>query len=116
MISVESAYFGDGFVQAEDGIRGYKVTGVQTCALPISSAAKSADGLAGCFGLAGGRWATSPGARSGCLTVSSLSTGRSSRTCTWPFGQWIVILEMTVSAPSPKWIVAGSLATTPRSV
>src|SRR5205807_5551414 len=24
--------------QAEDGIRGYKVTGVQTCALPISSA------------------------------------------------------------------------------
>src|SRR5205807_7310637 len=25
------------FFQAEDGIRGYKVTGVQTCALPISS-------------------------------------------------------------------------------
>src|SRR5205807_9128225 len=24
------------FFQAEDGIRGYKVTGVQTCALPIS--------------------------------------------------------------------------------
>src|SRR5256885_8753486 len=24
------------FVQAEDGIRDYKVTGVQTCALPIS--------------------------------------------------------------------------------
>src|SRR6266446_5392089 len=24
--------------QAEDGIRGYKVTGVQTCALPISAA------------------------------------------------------------------------------
>ena len=23
------------FFQAEDGIRGYKVTGVQTCALPI---------------------------------------------------------------------------------
>src|SRR5205807_5030865 len=30
------------FFQAEDGIRDYKVTGVQTCALPIS-----ADGLAG---------------------------------------------------------------------
>src|SRR5256885_2739021 len=28
----ESAYF---FFQAEDGIRDYKVTGVQTCALPI---------------------------------------------------------------------------------
>src|SRR5688500_20329570 len=27
------------FFQAEDGIRDYKVTGVQTCALPISEAA-----------------------------------------------------------------------------
>src|SRR2546426_8959552 len=27
------------FFQAEDGIRDYKVTGVQTCALPISSTA-----------------------------------------------------------------------------
>src|SRR5256885_7549503 len=27
------------FFQAEDGIRDYKVTGVQTCALPISQAA-----------------------------------------------------------------------------
>ena len=26
------------FFQAEDGIRDYKVTGVQTCALPISKA------------------------------------------------------------------------------
>src|SRR5688500_20411819 len=28
---------GSCFFQAEDGIRGYKVTGVQTCALPISA-------------------------------------------------------------------------------
>src|SRR5256885_8546498 len=28
------------FFQAEDGIRDYKVTGVQTCALPISAPAK----------------------------------------------------------------------------
>src|SRR5256885_5097501 len=28
------------FFQAEDGIRDYKVTGVQTCALPISSFAR----------------------------------------------------------------------------
>src|SRR5256885_14533837 len=28
------------FFQAEDGIRDYKVTGVQTCALPISEAAR----------------------------------------------------------------------------
>src|SRR6266446_7925241 len=33
------------FFQAEDGIRGYKVTGVQTCALPISiHAAESVSG------------------------------------------------------------------------
>src|SRR5256885_2462473 len=30
------------FFQAEDGIRDYKVTGVQTCALPISEAARGA--------------------------------------------------------------------------
>src|SRR2546426_6935952 len=29
------------FFQAEDGIRDYKVTGVQTCALPISSVTES---------------------------------------------------------------------------
>src|SRR2546426_5843709 len=29
------------FFQAEDGIRDYKVTGVQTCALPISSISKT---------------------------------------------------------------------------
>src|SRR5205807_4423251 len=31
----------DFFFQAEDGIRDYKVTGVQTCALPISGGEKS---------------------------------------------------------------------------
>src|SRR5256885_16347836 len=31
------------FFQAEDGIRDYKVTGVQTCALPISSPMHHAD-------------------------------------------------------------------------
>src|SRR5690606_40003125 len=30
------------FVQAEDGIRAFHVTGVQTCALPISAGIKSA--------------------------------------------------------------------------
>src|SRR5256885_13069092 len=30
------------FFQAEDGIRDYKVTGVQTCALPISDARRGA--------------------------------------------------------------------------
>src|SRR5256885_11423673 len=32
----EEWYFWFFFFQAEDGIRDYKVTGVQTCALPIS--------------------------------------------------------------------------------
>src|SRR2546426_4070927 len=35
MLAVSLAIF---FFQAEDGIRDYKVTGVQTCALPISKA------------------------------------------------------------------------------
>src|SRR5256885_10255790 len=34
------------FFQAEDGIRDYKVTGVQTCALPISVRADDADTVA----------------------------------------------------------------------
>src|SRR5256885_5347690 len=36
--SMDARFF---FFQAEDGIRDYKVTGVQTCALPISNAAVS---------------------------------------------------------------------------
>src|SRR5256885_9062380 len=32
------------FFQAEDGIRDYKVTGVQTCALPISTGAPAPEG------------------------------------------------------------------------
>src|SRR5256885_5879200 len=32
------------FFQAEDGIRDYKVTGVQTCALPISDPGRSGGG------------------------------------------------------------------------
>src|SRR2546426_5245489 len=33
------------FFQAEDGIRDYKVTGVQTCALPISDSFSAAESL-----------------------------------------------------------------------
>src|SRR2546426_12032160 len=33
------------FFQAEDGIRDYKVTGVQTCALPISDLVVAGDGF-----------------------------------------------------------------------
>src|SRR5256885_13197877 len=37
-ICVDCDRFSFFFFQAEDGIRDYKVTGVQTCALPISAA------------------------------------------------------------------------------
>src|ERR1039457_7395741 len=39
------------FFQAEDGIRVYKVTGVQTCALPISIGLGDAQFATGRFGL-----------------------------------------------------------------
>src|SRR5256885_3010267 len=48
------------FFQAEDGIRDYKVTGVQTCALPIS------DGI---------------GEFIGCAAVTGASTGPNVRPC-----------------------------------
>src|SRR5256885_11871275 len=38
-VSSKNNYYYFFFFQAEDGIRDYKVTGVQTCALPISSRA-----------------------------------------------------------------------------
>src|SRR3989454_12806813 len=38
------------FFQAEDGIRDYKVTGVQTCALPISQTRELANVLRGPWG------------------------------------------------------------------
>src|SRR2546426_3555850 len=41
------------FFQAEDGIRDYKVTGVQTCALPISNYGRSAIDVAGPGGTVG---------------------------------------------------------------
>src|SRR2546426_3134290 len=39
------------FFQAEDGIRDYKVTGVQTCALPISSEQKASPDWRGLLAL-----------------------------------------------------------------
>src|SRR5256885_3245130 len=54
------------FFQAEDGIRDYKVTGVQTCALPISTAHPSrrpssvSRALAGQFGCGPAGSRTSP--------------------------------------------------------
>src|SRR2546422_2043403 len=43
------------FFQAEDGIRDVAVTGVQTCALPISPAGGARAGLSGCGDVVGDR-------------------------------------------------------------
>src|SRR5688500_19843250 len=48
------------FFQAEDGIRDYKVTGVQTCALPISFQNAFAASLAWSAQIVLSVWKTSP--------------------------------------------------------
>src|SRR5256885_14855578 len=53
------------FFQAEDGIRDYKVTGVQTCALPISAISVAPGGGAGGAGAGGGLDANSSVRRAG---------------------------------------------------
>src|SRR5215467_8136252 len=52
MSATESSFFF--FFQAEDGIRDYKVTGVQTCALPISGVETVGDGVGHLVGLVDG--------------------------------------------------------------
>src|SRR5256885_2841852 len=52
------------FFQAEDGIRDYKVTGVQTCALPISPFSLSLSAAALVF-----RCASSPGCKTSRTSV-----------------------------------------------
>src|SRR5256885_3396209 len=68
VVSVLFIFF---FFQAEDGIRDYKVTGVQTCALPISPAPR--------LRAASRVW-------SGCYRRSALAAARSSR----PTRCWLV--------------------------
>src|SRR5690606_39402220 len=46
------------FFQAEDGIRDFQVTGVQTCALPISAARRPATGARSCGGTGAAAGAT----------------------------------------------------------
>src|SRR5690606_24709213 len=65
------------FVQAEDGIRGFHVTGVQTCALPIFAAdmqacAHRSDGHAVCWGHPACRDSSPP-----CGLASNTTAGES---------------------------------------
>src|ERR1039457_3478082 len=63
------------FFQAEDGIRGYNVTGVQTCALPISSPRPVSSGTAASVPSPSAR--TAPGVAA-CSAVWSKARVRSS--------------------------------------
>src|SRR5205807_3893078 len=76
------------FFQAEDGIRDYKVTGVQTCALPISNA-----GARQCREVPGNeRFAAHPhqglGERVGDRARSEeRRVGKECRSRGWPYGE-----------------------------
>src|SRR2546426_6922998 len=67
------------FFQAEDGIRDYKVTGVQTCALPIFTACQGIASLE-VRGEAGREWASlptgEPGQRGGVAGGIGRGAGR----------------------------------------
>src|SRR2546426_5602206 len=80
------------FFQAEDGIRDYKVTGVQTCALPISSAEATE--------AAGERLATALAPGAVVALVGELGAGK---TC---FIQGLVRgLGATTRATSPTFVL-----------
>src|SRR2546426_3141151 len=76
------------FFQAEDGIRDYKVTGVQTCALPISFPSQADMMSMSAFGSTASarsilamRNASPPAARKSCLAMfmSALDLGKETR-------------------------------------
>src|SRR6266511_5384748 len=70
------------FFQAEDGIRDFHVTGVQTCALPISRGARSARRGVHCVHFAPGSWPcgrAKPRARS-----EERRVGKECRSRWWP--------------------------------
>src|SRR2546426_5565791 len=64
------------FFQAEDGIRDYKVTGVQTCALPISARSgrleRGGDGGGARVSRRDGEVAARPGARGAAAPAAGL--------------------------------------------
>src|SRR5256885_11936828 len=62
------------FFQAEDGIRDYKVTGVQTCALPICPCARAQASVPGASGYARITTASASTARAVARSASSRSS------------------------------------------
>src|SRR3989454_38157 len=64
------------FFQAEDGIRDYKVTGVQTCALPISCGSTSTSGIVAILVFRKSPTARAPGPPPAALLLSSCCPAR----------------------------------------
>src|SRR5256885_4771674 len=75
------------FFQAEDGIRDYKVTGVQTCALPISALSDSAAG--------------SPGGKSVRVSCRWFLLTETDREIFAVLSGWTVALRPLASMPPP---------------
>src|SRR5256885_8688620 len=71
------------FFQAEDGIRDYKVTGVQTCALPISKRVGSEI--------------------AGAISSRQISPGRIVTPETPPSGMWVTSAELIVTGIAADW-------------
>src|SRR5690606_40727557 len=81
-------FLGVFFFQAEDGIRDFHVTGVQTCALPISAAASAPSLCTWRIGRSMPKYSNSlAGVRTGCpwspkfTRTSALSSMRITRAC-----------------------------------
>src|SRR2546427_7762789 len=78
-LSVDSLVFF--FFQAEDGIRDLTVTGVQTCALPISTASRPH--VRPCFRCASWAISTPPTAPISCTGFANPVSLTERTTCTW---------------------------------
>src|SRR5256885_8198444 len=69
------------FFQAEDGIRDYKVTGVQTCALPICPSARRGRGTCAALGTSSHHRSRTPSTTSSPSTPAATATH--SRAAPW---------------------------------
>src|SRR2546430_15553655 len=100
------------FFQAEDGIRDLTVTGVQTCALPISTTLATSN-----LSLTGGSLGVG---NSGALIANASSvavtdvtmTGGASGSLTLPSGSWIVSGQWDTSGAGSTFASGASTGTT----
>src|SRR5688572_32158748 len=69
------------FFQAEDGIRDLTVTGVQTCALPISGSTSTGGGEPAAVGLGAAPGAVAAGSEGAAAGAGAAATRRGRRSC-----------------------------------